>query len=423
MSHWIPVALYHWFAVLCVISTTSVVNAEVRIQPGDTLRVSVLGHNSLSTEVTVDPAGTILLPLIGELSVGYLSLDEIRRQVTAGYSGAVYQIGEGSGAEIVRSVDPTGVTVDVASYRPIYVHGDVLSPGPAEYRPGLTVLQAVASVGGPGRVINNGQGNELAVVRLHTEISTLRRRIEIERQDIARLRGELQDLLNVDGEGGVVETDMAKADPGIAQDGWNLARQRARLLRDQTTQETVMRLQSRLEMLKAQEENANRAVDLYAQRVEEVEAAAKLRPIETQTVLDARLALLLASSRALGIGAERGTVEVDLSRARLGDTFDDQVEVARLIDVISGKEAELQLSVLRLQGLNQESQFLGAPTAEMIAETQYFIFREAAVDEWIEFVAQPQARVEPGDVIEVSLSFRELAHGFSTDNETNYAER
>lgn len=409
-------------SLFCLLVAPSV-GAEVRLQPGDTLRVTVLGHETLSTEAAVDPSGNVFLPLIGPLQVGYLSLTRVREEVISSYSGAVYRDGDGIGGEIVRSVDPAGITVDVAQYRPIYIFGDVQSPGPAEYRPGLTVLQAVASVGGPGRLFEGSEGNELAVVRLSTRISTLKRRIELEREEIARLRQDLQDLLRGNVSADLVEGQDASGGLSSDQDGWNFARQRARLLRDQETQEAVLRLQNRLETLKAQEDNAMRSVDLYASRVEELEAAAQLRPIQTQTLLDARLALLLASSRALGIGAERGTAEVDLSRARLGDTLADQVEIARLIDVISGKEANLQLSTVELQGLNLESQFLGAPTPDLVAETRYKISREVSIDEWIEFSAGPQVRVEPGDVIEVSLSFREVAGGLSLEQGTDLAEQ
>ena len=310
-------------SLFCLLVAPSV-GAEVRLQPGDTLRVTVLGHETLSTEAAVDPSGNVFLPLIGPLQVGYLSLTRVREEVISSYSGAVYRDGDGSGGEIVRAVDPAGITVDVAQYRPIYIFGDVQSPGPAEYRPGLTVLQAVASVGGPGRLFEGSEGNELAVVRLSTRISTLKRRIELEREEIARLRQDLQDLLRGNVSADLVEGQDASGGLSSDQDGWNFARQRARLLRDQETQEAVLRLQNRLETLKAQEDNAMRSVDLYASRVEELEAAAQLRPIQTQTLLDARLALLLASSRALGSGAERGTAEVDLSRARLGDTLADE---------------------------------------------------------------------------------------------------
>src|SRR4030095_6268812 len=55
--------------------------------------------------------------------------------------------------EVIRRLRESGllnpqITVDVAAYRPIYVVGDVKSPGRYPFEMGMTVLQALAVAGG-----------------------------------------------------------------------------------------------------------------------------------------------------------------------------------------------------------------------------------------------------------------------------------
>ncbi|MEM9435150.1 MAG: polysaccharide biosynthesis/export family protein [Pseudomonadota bacterium] len=397
------------------LAATSVASAEFRVQPGDSLRISVLGHELLSTEVMVESTGVILLPVVGELVVGDMRLAQVRSVVKDSYSGAVYRIGHESTGEVWRSVDPVGVSVDIVSFRPVYVYGDVMSPGPTEYRPGLKVLQAVASVGGPIQMIDKPRRDALIIVQLDNQSETLRRRIVHERSEIVRLRSELGELLNSEGAASAANFETSDNDADVVIDSWNLARQRARLIRDQETKETVLRLRNQIDSLALQEENALRVVDLYAQRVEDLEAAASLRPIDPQTLLDARLALLVSSSQALGFGAERANVEVELSRARLADTFEDQIEVARLIDVINGKEADLELLSMQLQGVKTERRLLSTHEPEFGAETVYEISRQVSTGDWVELAAGPETRVEPGDVIRVARASPLTSEGINFD--------
>ena len=55
---------------------------EYRVGPGDVLEVNVLENAEVSRTPTVQPNGTIVLPLLGEVEVGGLTVPEIQRKLT-----------------------------------------------------------------------------------------------------------------------------------------------------------------------------------------------------------------------------------------------------------------------------------------------------------------------------------------------------
>ena len=105
-----------------------------RFGPGDRLRITVLNNPELSGEFTVQQSGGFSLPSVGRIQVVGRRFDELEDEV-------VKRLRE-SGL-----IEPQ-VSVEVAEYRPIYVVGDVKSPGRYPFQMGMTVLQALAVAGG-----------------------------------------------------------------------------------------------------------------------------------------------------------------------------------------------------------------------------------------------------------------------------------
>lgn len=104
------------------------------LEAGDKVRLTVFGEDKLSGEYEIDPGGYLSLPLAGTLRA----------------SGQTKIVLEQTIATKLRSnylKDPK-VTVDVVSFRPIYVLGEVQKPGEYSYRSGLNVMSALAVAGG-----------------------------------------------------------------------------------------------------------------------------------------------------------------------------------------------------------------------------------------------------------------------------------
>lgn len=107
---------------------------EYRLGPNDRIRVIVFGEEGLSGEFSVDDAGEVSLPLIGEIRARGLTPREFEDAVVAAYRGGY--------------LNNPSVSVEVLNYRPFYILGEVQSPGEYPYRNGLNVLGAIASAKG-----------------------------------------------------------------------------------------------------------------------------------------------------------------------------------------------------------------------------------------------------------------------------------
>ena len=101
---------------------------------GDRVRVTVFNEPSLTGEYNITPGGALAFPLIGVVNAGGRTIDAVQQDLTA-------RLGEGYVA------DPR-VSVEVLSYRPFYILGEVNHPGEYSYASGITVEQAIARAGG-----------------------------------------------------------------------------------------------------------------------------------------------------------------------------------------------------------------------------------------------------------------------------------
>jgi polysaccharide export outer membrane protein len=105
-----------------------------RLDSGDRLRVTVFEQASLTNTYTVDQAGYIAFPLIGQVVA--------RGQTLPQLEGAIAQkLRQG----YLRDPD---VSIEIDRYRSIFVMGEVGQPGQYSYVAGMTVLNAVAVAGG-----------------------------------------------------------------------------------------------------------------------------------------------------------------------------------------------------------------------------------------------------------------------------------
>lgn len=102
--------------------------------PSDRVRLKVYGENDISGEYEIDANGLISVPLAGRVKASGLTTRQLEKSVVAALSKGLLR-------------DPR-VNVEVATYRPFYILGEVKRAGEYPYKSGLTVLDAVASAGG-----------------------------------------------------------------------------------------------------------------------------------------------------------------------------------------------------------------------------------------------------------------------------------
>jgi protein involved in polysaccharide export with SLBB domain len=104
------------------------------LDAGDKLRVVVFGQDGISNTYIVDAGGSVSLPLIGSVSARGITTQQLSQRIAA-------RLKQG----YVR--DPH-VTVEVETYRPFFILGEVTTPGQYPYVADMTVEKAVAIAGG-----------------------------------------------------------------------------------------------------------------------------------------------------------------------------------------------------------------------------------------------------------------------------------
>lgn len=114
--------------------TTMLSDPNYKLGSGDLIRVIVYGQPDLSGEFHVDGNGKVALPLVGAVEAGGKSVSQFEKSI--------------AGALQPDYLHNPRVSVEVLSYRPFYIVGEVRNPGNYPYTDGMTVINAVAMAGG-----------------------------------------------------------------------------------------------------------------------------------------------------------------------------------------------------------------------------------------------------------------------------------
>jgi len=109
-------------------------NPDYILGPGDKLHLNVFGETDLSGDFTIDGAGSLRLPLIGQVRA-------------AGYTGPQLEAVIGNALSQGYLKSPR-VAVEVATYRPFYIIGAVNRPGQYPYVDHMNAMNAIALAGG-----------------------------------------------------------------------------------------------------------------------------------------------------------------------------------------------------------------------------------------------------------------------------------
>ena len=141
---------------------------EYRIGILDELEMRVAYHERLNELVTVRPDGRITLTGLGDVYVEGMTPSELDRIVTKAYSEMIH--------------DPD-VTVFVRKFGGlnIYVLGEVDKPGVIEYKPNMTLLQSVATAGGP---VTGAQLNSVVLIRRDEAGKPIASRFDLSRSSL-----------------------------------------------------------------------------------------------------------------------------------------------------------------------------------------------------------------------------------------------
>ena len=109
-------------------------DAAYHLDAGDKLRIVVYGQEGLTNTYAIDAGGSITLPLIGAVPA--------RGKTPAGLAAEI------TGRLRNGYIREPSVAVEIESYRPFFILGEVAAPGQYPYVPNMSVESAVAIAGG-----------------------------------------------------------------------------------------------------------------------------------------------------------------------------------------------------------------------------------------------------------------------------------
>ena len=105
-----------------------------QLGPGDAIGIVVYDEPDLTVEMTINNNGRINFPLVGSITVTGKTTSDLEKIIHDKLAG-----------DYLRN---PSVQVDIVTYRPFYIQGEVKRPGAYPFEPGLNVDRAIALAGG-----------------------------------------------------------------------------------------------------------------------------------------------------------------------------------------------------------------------------------------------------------------------------------
>ena len=127
--------------------------SELRLRPGDAVRLEVRDEPELAGEYLIDRDGQALLPIVGLVNVAGRSFEDVRREVREAY-----------GRQVARA------EVRLTPVLRIAVLGEVTRPGLVAADPTYTLADLIASAGG---LSPSADRNAIHLVRAGAPVVTL----------------------------------------------------------------------------------------------------------------------------------------------------------------------------------------------------------------------------------------------------------
>lgn len=352
---------------------------------------------ALNGEYVVSPSGAISIPMIGEMQVGDKTVDEISGDIGV-------KLKQITGL----AVAPTA-SVEVIKYPMIYVSGAVDKPSELEYRPGLTVRQAIAMAGGrERRSAQTGDYSEAQQISYAGEISRMELQLKQLGARRARLVAELNDQPAIVFPPEIKAAPQGSAVAQIATSEVDLFNARADALRQQLAAaadlETLLRNEINIldEKMSSQDEQVKIAQDELSDISKLVDT--KILTTSRKTSLERIVAEMQAGKLDLVVASMQ-------AKQKLSETERDALNLKGLRKTDAGQqlqttETEIEDTKLKRNTTLQLLQISGASLSRSqsmkalaLQPLEYWVTRK---DDEADAVKVSEAtELQPGDVLDV----------------------
>ncbi len=380
--------------------------AEVPLMPLTQLRVTIVEWiastgeykewTPLNGEYIVSPSSTIAIPLLGEFSVE----NETPSQVAGKISALLKQK--------TGLAEPPAASVEVVRYPMFYVSGAVERAGELEYRPGITVTQAVAMAGGRERQTDANGSRELEQLRYAGELNGYDLKLNQLMARRARLEAELAERTKIEFPPELVNAPDGSAGKVFVQSETDLFVARAEALKRQLTSlsELQVQLQNEINVLNEKTAVQDRQITIAEDELASISSLVDSGTLakSRETALERVVADLSSDKLDLVIAAMR-------AKQKLSETERDAIALKGQQRTEAGRElqeivAEFEDTKLKRNTVIALLQAAGAAVsrdaARVAANTQtleYWVTR--AGGDGIPLKLPESAELAPGDVLDV----------------------
>jgi polysaccharide export outer membrane protein len=377
------------------------------LSAGDTLELSVVGTQEIRHRASIGLDGKIALPFIGRVVAAGKTISVLHSDVQQMFSNRSFVQKAPDGRETLLAIDPVSVTLDVAEYRPVYINGDVSSPGEKPFKVGLTIRQLIAVAGGYDVMRLRMSNPFLEQADLRAEYEQLWRDLIKYEFQKTRVKAELAGSTSLPS-----TTSDAPISNELKQEIARLEGAKLRLnLDDYNKQrkhiEQLIEESNRLaSVLSKQYDDESEGVKADLASFERVNELHGRGTVPVTRLTDERRLLLISSTRALQTKAQLSQVNREQKEnVRALEKLDEQRTLA-----LTNEIQEVQLSAAtvrsRLQAVSEKlfytSMIKSQVTRGNREQPRVKIFRkiEGGVKE---IDATEDTEVLPGDMVEVAL--------------------
>ncbi|TFF00098.1 sugar ABC transporter substrate-binding protein [Shinella sumterensis] len=369
---------------------------RIRVAEWQTAEGAIRDWSAVSGDYRIGADGSLSLPFIGQLPADGRTTADLSADI-----GKKMQV-------LFGLKDLPSASVEIAEYRPVYLSGDVQTPGAYPYAPGLTVLKAI-SFGGGLRRADPGQRFARDFLRSEGEAAVYvaeRNRLLIRR---ARIVAEMSGATEIEMPKELSKSEEAKA---IMESEKALMASREKRQRLQLTALADLKslLENEIDSLAKKSETQTRQLELVQGDLSKVDTLAEkgLAISSRRLALEQRTADLQAA--LLDIDTASLKAKQDINKASQDETNLTNDRDAELAQELQNTEQELDTLALKLgtsRDLMSEALMQSADAATLkgglSANIGYSIVRTVG-DKTEQIRATETTPVLPGDIVKVEAS-------------------
>lgn len=379
-----------------------------RLDVGDVLEFSVAGIPDLRQRLTVDLNGHVQIPLAGEVKAAGFLLTELQNLIRDALTVNFYHQRLPDGRNVQLVISREEVALRMLEYRPVYLLGDVARAGEQPYRPGMTVLQAIAMSGGYDVQRFRMSNPFLEFADLRGEIDVLRMEAARGEVVVQRIEAELSNATTFNPKPGEIRVvpellrDITRTEIQRFETHQSDHRNELVFLR-RLIEQTEAKLRTLLDQQRKEEEGARSDVD-EAERLRELVQkglANTARGVETRRMS------LLSSTRVL-----QTSVEVDQTRKEREELIRKPEQLiarrrSELLQELQNASARLATTKARLAAASEKAFYTGVLRSQLVRGKEgkpgITVVRQLPSGR-TQMKSSEEAQLLPGDVVEITLS-------------------